>query len=196
MRKVAIGFGVLVVLAALVYAGVTRLGDGNGAHAEGPPAFEGLVNAFTVLREPTQAPWGPVVDRNGDPVDPGRFEGRVVLLNFWATWCAPCVAEMPTLDALQGDMGGEDFMVVTLSVDRRGMETVAPFWEEHGFKNLEIFLDPRSRSYAAFGTRGLPTSYLIDHTGKVVGYMEGHAEWNSEAAKALIRYYLERAKGS
>lgn len=195
-RKIAFATAVLVVLGALVYGAVTWFANGGHATAGSPPPFAGAVNQFTVLSEPRDAPFGELLDRNGEPVDVSRFEGRVILLNFWATWCAPCVVEMPTLDALQGRLGGEDFQVVTVSVDRQGMDVVGPFWREQGFEHLSIFLDPRSQTYAAFGTRGLPTSFLIDHEGRVVGYLEGHAEWNSEAARALIQHYIDRARAS
>jgi thiol-disulfide isomerase/thioredoxin len=117
----------------------------------------------------------------------------VVLLNFWATWCAPCILELPTLDRLQAELGGDRFEVVAVSVDLRGIEKVGPFWQERGYKNLAIRLDQRGTLMRAFGTRGLPTTFLIDHAGNVVGYLEGHADWASPEAKALVRYYTERA---
>ena len=101
---------------------------------------------------------------------------------------------MPTLDKLQAEMGGKDFEVVTVAVDSRGMATVGPFWFQRGFRHLTLHLDTKGATYAAYGVRGLPTTVLIDASGKIVGYLEGHADWASDKAKALIRYYLDQAK--
>lgn len=165
------------------------------AHAEDPPAFLGANGQFMLIRPLKKAPFAAVDDEKGKPVDLAeRLKGKVVLVNFWATWCAPCVTELPTLDKLQGEMGGDKFEVVAVSVDLRGMEKVGPFWSEKGFKNLAIRLDQRGTLMKAFGTRGLPTTFLVDREGNVVGYLEGHADWASADAKALMRYYVDRAK--
>lgn len=165
------------------------------AHAGDPPAFVGASGQFTLIRPIKKAPFAAVDDENGKPVDlPERLKGKVVLLNFWATWCAPCVFELPTLDKLQAEMGGPKFEVVAVSVDLRGMEKVGPFWKEKGYQHLAIRLDQRSALMRAFGAHGLPTSFLIDHEGNVVGYLEGHADWASPEAKALIQHYLDQAK--
>jgi thiol-disulfide isomerase/thioredoxin len=129
----------------------------------------------------------------GPPVGLDAYRGRPVVLNFWATWCAPCVLELPTLDKLQAELGGAKFEVVAVSVDLRGIDKVGPFWTEKGYKHLAIRLDQRGAMMKAFGTRGLPTTFLVDHEGNVVGYLEGHADWASPEAKALMRYYIDRA---
>ena len=148
-----------------------------------------------LIRPLKKAPFAAVDDEKGRPVDLAqRLKGRVALVNFWATWCAPCVTELPTLDRLQGELGSDRFEVVAVSVDLKGIEKVGPFWKEKGYKHLAIRLDQRGTMMKAFGTRGLPTTFLVDHEGNVVGYLEGHADWASPEAKALIRYYVERAR--
>ena len=164
------------------------------AHAADPPTFNGAARQFTLLEPLKKAPFAAVEDENGKPVDLAeRLKGKVVLVNFWATWCAPCITELPTLDKLQSELGGAKFEVVAVSVDLRGMEKVGPFGKEKGFKHLAIRLDQRASMMKAFGTHGLPTTFLVDREGNVVGYLEGHADWASPEAKALMRYYLERA---
>jgi len=148
-----------------------------------------------LIRPLKKAPFAAVDDEKGKPVDLAqRLTGKVAVVNFWATWCAPCVTELPTLDRLQGELGGDRFEVVAVSVDLKGIEKVGPFWKEKGYKHLAILLDQRGTMMKAFGTRGLPTTFLVDHEGNIVGYLEGHADWASPEAKALIRHYLERAR--
>ncbi|MFN3233502.1 MAG: TlpA family protein disulfide reductase [Alphaproteobacteria bacterium] len=114
------------------------------------------------------------------------FEGRVILLNLWATWCGPCVHEMPSLDRLQAQRGGKDFIVIALSSDRGEARAVDPFFEETGLTELQKFYDPMNEMGRALGVRGLPTTLLIDAQGREVGRLEGPAEWDSEEALALI----------
>ncbi len=180
-----------VGIGGIVAASAARAGDPpTGA----PPAFMGAANQFTLISPPKKAPLGAVDDAAGKPVDlAAGLKGKVVVLNFWATWCVPCVIELPTLDKLQAELGSDKFEVVAVSVDLRGIDKVGPFWREKGYRNLAIRLDQRGSMMREFAARGLPTTYLIDHTGTIVGYLEGHADWASAEAKALVRYYLERA---
>ena len=157
-----------------------------------PPAFAGEMRQFTLIKPLRPAPPEPFTAPDGAPVDFTRFKGKVVLVNFWATWCAPCLREMPALDRLQAALGGERFQVVTISVDRQGQAVVTPFLKRLGLSHLPAYLDSKSVLLHAFGARGLPTSYLIDADGTLIGYLEGPAEWDSPEAKALIAHYTDR----
>ncbi len=166
------------------------------APAAAEPPLQGVFkDNFTLLDPPVPAPQAPFSDASGRELTLAKFEGRVVLLNFWATWCAPCVREMPTLDRVQVKLGGDGLSVVAVSEDRGGLDVVDPFLKQLGLKHLEIYLDPRGTLAREFGLAGLPTTLLIDAEGRLVGGLEGPAEWDSDEALALIRFYLDRIAG-
>jgi len=142
---------------------------------------------FVATEPPAPLPAASFKDAAGNRVRLADFRGRVVLLNFWATWCPPCVREMPSLDRLQAMIGGKDFTVIALSLDRLGKARVAPFFGEHGLENLTQYLDPRSRVAVALRVNGLPTTVLIDRAGREVGRVIGPAEWDSPEALTLIQ---------
>jgi thiol-disulfide isomerase/thioredoxin len=119
------------------------------------------------------------------------FRGKVVLLNVWATWCGPCRKEMPTLDRLQARLGGPDFTVVPLSIDRQGVPAVNRFYEEIGIAHLGLYVDSSNRAGAALGLTGLPTTVLIDREGNEVARLVGPAEWDGPDMIALIEQYLK-----
>ncbi|MBM9595024.1 TlpA family protein disulfide reductase [Roseitranquillus sediminis] len=149
------------------------------------PAF-----ARPVMRlhdEPRPMPAPPFVDGAGRNLKLDDFRGRVVLLNIWATWCAPCREEMPTLDALQARLGGPDFHVLPLSIDRAGLEPVRRFYEEIGIRHLDMYLADDLRAMLAFAVVGLPTTILIDRAGLERGRLAGPAEWDSPEAVAQIQ---------
>ena len=143
---------------------------------------------------PAPAPESAFLDGDGNRVGLGDFQGKVVLLNLWATWCPPCVSEMPSLDRLQARLGGEDFQVVAVSEDTGGRAVVAPFFARHGLDHLSVYLDPDAALPGLWGSSGLPTSILIDREGRVLGRMEGAADWDSPAALSLIRHVLGQSK--
>ena len=115
------------------------------------------------------------------------WKGKVVLLNFWATWCAPCREEMPYLDALQSEMGGEDFEVVAVATGRNAPDRIDKFYAETGLQNLPVLLDPRQQLARDMGVVGLPVTVLIDREGREVARLLGEADWSSEPAKTVIR---------
>ncbi len=156
------------------------------------PPLAGTVSTFAVASSPEPAASAAFQNGEGEQMSIESFRGKVVLLNLWATWCAPCVKEMPALDRLQRDLGGETFEVVALSSDREGRTKVAEFMTQHGIDNLAVYLDPGSTATRAFGVRGLPTTLLIDAEGREVGRLEGAAEWDAPEAKDLIRFYMDR----
>jgi thiol-disulfide isomerase/thioredoxin len=126
-------------------------------------------------------------DGTGASKDLSNWKGRVVLLNLWATWCAPCRKEMPELSKLQKLLGSSDFEVVALSQDLKGAEASAAFLKEQGTDNLALYVDPKATALAALASAGLPTTVLIDRNGKEVGRLLGPADWSSEEAQALVK---------
>ncbi|MFU7527782.1 TlpA family protein disulfide reductase [Qipengyuania sp. ASV99] len=133
-------------------------------------------------------------DPAGNTLDLAALEGPV-LVNLWATWCAPCVVEMPMLDNLAGAMEGE-LRVLTISQDVRGAEVVAPFFAQRDFRHLEQWLDPDGELSATFTDGGLlPITILFDAQGHEIMRVAGGYEWDSEAAIAELRSALAQAIG-
>lgn len=160
------------------------------AHASDRVAtFESLakdIPGYQRLASHPTAPQVPFVDALGTPLTLSDFRGRVVVLNFWATWCPPCRREMPSLIRLQNALSGPDLEVVAVSTDRAGASVVAPYLKRAGLTDLEIFLDPRSKLLRAFESSTLPTTIIIDKDGRALGGVMGALEWDSpEVIKAL-----------
>ncbi len=122
------------------------------------------------------------------------FKGKPVLVNLWATWCAPCVHEMPTLDALAA-REKERLHVLTVSQDIQGADIVDPYFSEAGFKTIEPFLDPDNNLNFAYQTGIMPTTVLYDATGREVWRMTGSMDWNGSRAAALLEETLANPKG-
>lgn len=179
----------MIVAAFFLLLPVTSATTGMAAE-NNPPGFQGRQFPFTILKPPQAAPGAPLYTLKGGVTSLRRYRGKVVLLNVWATWCAACLHEMPSLDRLQAKLGGDGFSVVSLSVDEGGAEKVLPYLKRLKIKNLPQYLDPAGRTATALGVaEGLPWTFLINPQGRVMGYMKGAADWESPAARKLIRYY-------
>ncbi|HSK39683.1 MAG TPA: TlpA disulfide reductase family protein [Arenibaculum sp.] len=184
-----------LLVAAMLVAGAGTVAWWAGIHDGNAAPARGAMSGFRTADRPAEVPELAFVGAGGERLSLGDFRGRVVLLNLWATWCAPCVEEMPALDRLQAARGGRDFEVVALSLDRGGRAQVAPFLDRLGVRNLRIYLDPSGAAMGALGPRGLPTTILIDREGREVGRLEGAAEWDSADALRLIEHYLDGTRG-
>ena len=126
------------------------------------------------------------VDQQGRKLALADFRGRVLLLNIWATWCPPCIEEMPALDRLQARLGGSGFHVLALSINE-SMEDVRRLYDNLGIRHLESYLAQRSRVMADIAAVDLPTTILIDRGGRERGRLVGPAEWDGRAAIRLIQ---------
>jgi len=142
---------------------------------------------FALVDPPKALPDVRFVDGDGRNRALSDFRGKVVLLNVWATWCIPCRKEMPTLDRLQGTLGGADFQVVALSIDRQGLAVVRKFYGEIGIKYLGMHVDSSGKAARELGAVGLPTTLLIDREGREISRLVGPAEWDAPDMIAFIR---------
>jgi len=133
-------------------------------------------------------------DLPGRTVTLKEYRGKVLLVNFWATWCVPCQWEMPEMEKLYQAFKKEGFVVVAISVDRQGGSVVKPFVEERKL-TYPILLDTRIEAARQFGVAGLPATFLVGADGKIKGIIYGPREWNGEPARALVRELLAAARG-
>lgn len=160
------------------------------------PALEALrvgdMRKLVVHPAPLAVPDTAFSDPAGGTHSLADWRGKVVLVNFWATWCAPCRKEMPALDALQGDLGGPDFEVVTIATGRNALPAIERFFAEAGVTRLPVLLDPKSTVARGMGVLGLPVTVLIDREGQEVARLTGEADWNAAEARAVIAALASR----
>lgn len=164
----------------------------TAAHAQpaAPAGLQGLatgaMEAFRATTPPEPFAAIEIVDAGGKPRPIAGWQGRVVLLNLWATWCAPCLKELPALDKLKAELGGADFDVVALNIDK-APEKPRKFLADNGIKALEFLRDPTTKAFVAVKSQGMPTTLLLDRQGREIGRLVGPAEWDSAEAKALMK---------
>ena len=199
----------LLIAAGVVYA---SLGDkGNGVSGLPPasqcaasgavsariaPLAKGEVAAVAVRKTPEPLPDIAFKKPDGTPVTLADFKGRTVLLNLWATWCAPCKKEMPALNQLQAELGGKDFEVVAVNIDTRNAERAPQFLDDIGVKHLTRYTDQSVKIFDMLKAKGkafgMPTTILIDGNGCELANLAGPAEWAGDDAKTLMRAAVGR----
>ena len=135
-------------------------------------------------------------DEQGGARSLADFRGKVVLLNIWATWCGPCRREMPSLDRLQEVLGGGDFAVVALSIDRAGIEVVRKFYADITIRNLGIYIDGSGKATRELATIGVPATLLIDRDGRELGRLVGPAEWDQPDIVQFLKRMIPQKTGA
>ena len=156
------------------------------ATAEAGAATASKLAAFVHKAPPEALPDVTFLDAAGAPKTLADFKGKTILLNLWATWCAPCREEMPSLDRLQQQLGSDSFEVVALAVDRTGVEAAGKFLKSINVEHLKLYADPTTKSGNVLRVLGMPTTILINAEGKEAGRLSGPAAWDSDEAKKLI----------
>jgi thiol-disulfide isomerase/thioredoxin len=155
------------------------------------PPLTGWMEKFTPTVKGEPVPQLGFSAKDGKDRNFSDFRGKILLVNFWATWCGPCIREMPSLLRLQKARGGSDFTVIALSQDLRGWPVVTPFLEKNDLTDLPVYVDKKTAVSRGLLIRGLPTTILLDRQGRELGRLSGHAEWDSSEALALIDYYAK-----
>lgn len=154
----------------------------SGVH----PLATGAMTTFVFKPQPEALPDIRFLNGDGAEVGLDDFRGKVVLLNVWATWCAPCREEMPALDKLQAELGSDKFQVVALAVDKSGIDGAKKFLSGIKVDKLGAYADPTAKEGTRLKVIGMPTTILIDKEGREIGRLIGPAKWDSADAKRLI----------
>jgi thiol-disulfide isomerase/thioredoxin len=145
-----------------------------------------------LLKEPKPLPDLAFETLAGSPARLSDLKGKVVVLNFWATWCAPCREEMPSLDRLQAAFDPNEVVVVALAVERSAPERIKAFLDEVGVNRLAVYRDATAATSRAVGVPGLPATLLVDREGREVGRVLGIAEWDGPIAIDAVKTLLAR----
>ncbi len=185
------GAGVLWLVYVIIAASVKPRDDAPpSALAMDRSLLVGEMADFEYAFPPRSAPEIPF-EYEGAAISLNKFRGKAVLVNFWATWCAPCLKELPSLDVLQGRLGGRKFQVVAIAADPQGPKTAQAYLDRLGIENLALYADPRlAMATSIGGANVLPVSVLYDAKGREVGRLIGEADWSSPEAQRLVESAL------
>jgi thiol-disulfide isomerase/thioredoxin len=160
------------------------------------PLARGEVAAVEVRSVPLPAPDLAFAGPDGAPTSLAAFRGRTVLVNLWATWCPPCLHEMPSLDRLQAERGGPDFAVVAINIDTRHLDKPRRWLADNKIARLTYYADPQAKVFqdlrSARKVEGMPVSLIVDPSGCELAMIQGPADWASADAKALISAAIGR----
>jgi thiol-disulfide isomerase/thioredoxin len=176
---------------------VFSVGISAAVSAESGPPIEGQVQNYEAFPEPIETSDVTVLTKDGGKTTLEQFKGKFVVLNFWATWCGPCIRELPSLERLDAALPDDKAQVVLVSQDRGGFKQTERFLNKLNVNFPDNFVDERLKFSRSIGVVSLPTTILIAPDGKEVGRLVGTAEWDSPEALALVNWYLDQdAKAS
>ena len=181
----------LIIIASSLSLLVFVLRDKGQLQADLNSLAVGELSIVEVFNQPEAVSQTKFTDRDGEKLSFSDLEGKVLLVNFWATWCAPCIHEMPDLNRLQKALGSNSFEVITISLDRQGYGVIDPFFDEVGIDNLKAYLDRSSKLSLEVGATGLPTTILLDRNGKMIARVVGPLKWDSRQAIEFLARAIE-----
>ncbi|HER25508.1 MAG TPA: TlpA family protein disulfide reductase [Rhodospirillales bacterium] len=187
-RKMAVFLGILLAIPVIVaISRPVASAETDKCRNPGP-----ALNRFVPALPPRPVTQRPFFDVTGAPLTLAKYQGRGLVLNFWATWCIPCVRELPALAQLRKNLSTQGVEVIALSIDRGGVPVVRKFMAKIGIDNLAILIDVKGKVSRKSRVRGLPSTILIDADGIERGRVVGYTEWDTDDAAEFIRRCIGR----
>ncbi len=163
------------------------------SHEASEPS-DGTVKSFRWLQKPVPLEALSIHNNDGKEIYLSDFQGKIVLLNLWASWCPPCIRELPALDRLQKRLGDKDFAVVAVSLDKDPQAAREMFLEKLSIENLELYIEPVEQIGRFFPVDVLPANFIIDKEGQAIGMLRSYADWDAPEADALFKRLISGEK--
>lgn len=175
--------GLAILIPALIVLGFSDLAWAD--HEKNEPS-DGTVASFIPVDPPQALSPLSFEDANGKSRHLGEFRGRVTLVNLWASWCPPCLRELPALDRLQKTFGEGEFKIVALSIDRGGRPTAERTFRRLGIEDLALFVVPPDVVAKTFPADVLPANFIINRHGELTNYLRSFVDWDNQEAMAFV----------
>ena len=157
---------------------------------------DGSVDSFRWLTSPLPVSAVVIHDRQGKTIALSQFKGKIVLLNIWASWCQPCIRELPALDRLQQRLGGDDFEVVVVSIDSDPELARQMFSDQLALEHLQLYFEPAEQLGKSFPVDVLPSSFFVDRQGQAMGLLRSYVEWDAALTDTLIKRLIDGVEAS
>ncbi len=180
----------VAVLSAMLYGGALLAADGETLRALDKRIDGSPILNLVVTDGPMEPPPIAFIDEAGEEKNLTDYRGTPIALHFWATWCFPCRAEMPTMDALQRELG-DDLVILPLSLDRGGAKLVRRYYNDHNLTTLPIFIDEKMAAGRALRVHGIPATVFFDGEGAEVARVLGDRHWDDPDVIELVRHIVE-----
>jgi thiol-disulfide isomerase/thioredoxin len=185
------------VITALLLSSLFSLLAGGVAHAypgmqQATKPMESTVDLINVL--PKTFPIEPVAfnDVDGKAIDFSQFKGKIIMVNMWATWCPPCVRELPAIERLATKFKAEDFVLLPISIDAEGKQQVQPFLNSLGMPNFNSYYDQSQSLGDVFPLDTIPATFILDQQGQLIAFVRSYVDWDDAKAVTLIQGFIDK----
>ncbi|QYJ79055.1 TlpA disulfide reductase family protein [Shewanella acanthi] len=132
-------------------------------------------------------------DVDGKTIDFSHYKGKVVMVNMWATWCPPCVRELPAIERLATKFKADDFVLLPISIDVDGKEQVKPFLTSLGMPNFNSYYDPEQNLGQVFPLDTIPATFILDQNGQLIAFVRSFVDWDDAKAQKIIQGFIDKA---